>query len=312
MVFKKLAFFLVFLLASVVYAKEPINLIWLGGGPEGSWEEDWIHEMLSEVKADFQTIVDIDHAVFLDRSIIVSSAPNMEKYKQYFSEYSKRNLRFGIIHISDEGYSHPCDFYQYAQFIVRNYWHKKFAGQKNLLFFPLGYKRKFWHSFQGELKPSFSRKFTWSFAGQISKSSRISMIGNMKKIPGYFIHETSTFNAPECLPIAAYRDLMLESIFMPCPRGWWNLDSFRLSEALECGCIPIVEKTPFDYFAKLFDGPYPFLAVENWEEVPHLMKTLLADPERLEQLRLDCYHWWLEYKKNLEKKIADLVEDALN
>jgi hypothetical protein len=307
---KTLSLLVLLLFTINAYAYKPIHLVWLGHNPDRLWEEDWIYEVLSDVKADINPVIDMDYTVFVDQAIIIVSEPDKAKYPRYFAEYVKRNLKFGIIQISDERYGHASGFYPLAQFVIRNYWHKKFAGKKNMLFFPLGYKRKFWDDFNDQLKTLSSRKFIWSFAGQIGKSTRQNMIQNMKKIPNYFIHETSNFNSADALPVNAYRNLLLDSIFVPCPRGWWNLDSFRVSEALECGCIPIVEATPFDYFSKLFQGPYPFLTVTSWEEIPSLILPLLENPDQLEFLRINCYKWWLEYKKTMKQKIASLVENA--
>ncbi len=306
---KKTLLLACFTIMSFLGANESINLIWISGSPEGSWEEDWIQEMLSEVQADIHTIVDGNHEVFLDKSIIVTSHPNKEKYQEYFSEYKKRGLKFGVIHLSDETYDHPCDFYDGVPFVIRNYWHKKFANAQNVSFLALGYKRTFWDGFTGHIKKAEERKYNWSFAGQIKKSTRVSMIKNMRKIPHYHIHEIFDFNSPDALSASNYRDLLLESIFVPCPRGWWNLDSFRLSEALECGCIPIVEKSPLDYFSKLFGTSYPFPSLTSWKELQKIIRPLLEDPERLEQLRLDCYNWWMNYKASEKKHIANLVHD---
>ena len=307
----KILFLLATLLFSInAHANEAIHLIWLGHNPDRLWERDWIYEVLSEVKHEVKTIVDMNYNIFVNQAIIIVSDPDKTKYPHYFLEYIKRNFKFGVIQISDEAYVHGCDFYSSAQFVIRNYWHKKFANQKNILFFPLGYKRKFWDGFNDQLKPLSSRKFIWSFAGQIKKSTRKNMIQNMKKIPNYYVHETSNFNSADALPVNAYRDLLLDSIFIPCPRGWWNLDSFRVSEALECGCIPIVEATPFDYFSKLFEGPYPFLKESSWEQIPSLLLPLLENPEQLELLRMNCYNWWLEYKKTTKQKITDLIKNS--
>lgn len=292
----------------MISANESINLIWINNS---RWEEDWIHEMLSEVQADILTIIDSKHEVFLDKSIIVTSAPNIEKYQAYFAEYKRRGLKFGIIHLSDENYDHPHDFYEAAPFVIRNYWHKKFTEANNVSFLPLGYKKNFWDNFSGYIKNAEDRKYNWSFAGQLKKSTRICMIQNMKKIPNYFIYEIFDFNSPDSLSAETYRDLLLESIFIPCPRGWWNLDSFRLSEALECGCIPIVEKTPFDYFSKAFGDSYPFPSVSSWDDLPRILRPLLSNPARLEKLRQDCFHWWINYKENEKRHIAALIDKYL-
>ncbi len=291
-------------------SEKKINLVWLCD-PNGLWEGDWLHEVLSQVKYGFNEIVDKSYGTFVDNSIIVITSPNAKKYLNYFQKLNNLGYKFGIIHISDETYFHPTDFYPFAQFILRNYWHKSYSYKKNLFSFPLGYKNRFWKNCPvKELKDSFARRYTWSFAGQITKSTRRAMIGNMIRIPKYHIHQTSAFASADCLSIEEYRDLMLDSIFVPCPRGNWNVDSFRIYEALECGCIPIVEKISFDYFEKLFGKSYPFPSIDNWNQAPELINRLVSDPRQLEQLRQECYTWWSEYKKEMKRNIADIIENT--
>ena len=325
--------FLIFLCwASFISASQTVNVIWQSI-PEVYWELDWIREVLE--KLDVNEIIDRKYEVCRDNSIIVSSGG--EEFDNYCARLKNRGYNFGVILLSDELYATSKGFYSYCSFVLRNYWDKKFDEQKNYessflihnkkgffknhrrekLFpsipvksFPLGYKRGFWKgSFSREIKKASDRLYNWSFAGQITKSTRLAMISNMKKIPHYFIHETFSFGGQDSLEVRDYRNLLLETLFVPCPRGWWNLDSFRICEALECGCIPIVEKTPFNYFEKLL-GKYPFLAVNSWEEAPDLIQKLLEDPARLEALRSECYEWWLKYKETMKEEVADLVQKS--
>src|SRR5271169_362483 len=119
----------------------------------------------------------------------------------------------------------------------------------------------------------------------------------MKKLPDSFLHEASDWGRrdPKSLTVSECRELMLNTIFVPCPGGWANMDSFRVYESLECGCIPIVETFPHDYFNS-FLANHPFLTVDSWEEAPGLIQAYMADPEVLEKKRLECYEWWMEYK----------------
>ncbi len=289
--------------------KSPISLIWQVN-KDVHWEADWIAELLSGIN--YNESIDGQYKMFKDYSIIVTTAYESHKgeFKKYFNKLNKKKYIYGVIFLCDELYGGNTEPYKSAKFIFRNYWHKKFAEQKNVFFFALGYKVGFWKNIASiHLKDSTQRKYTWSFAGQIvDKPSRILMIDNMKTIPQYFFFETFKWSDPNALPVGDYRDVLLESVFVPCPKGWWNLDSFRLSEALECGCIPIVEKDPFDYFARFF-GEYPFLSVSSWNEAPAMMKQLLDKPEELEALRLRCYHWWLDYKTKLKKDTAQTITD---
>ena len=292
---------------------EPIHLIWQVDKSK-YYEADWIAEIFSGIP--YTEHLDGHFSVFENDSVIVLTVhepPFPDQIKSYFDEMDKRNYRYAIVHIEDELYGQTTEFYKNAQFVLRNYWHKKFLRDKNVVPFPIGYKVGFWHGRQNKQTPEASqRDYVWSFAGQIiQKPTRQEMIAQMKSIPcTYYIHETFAWADPKSLSIIDYRNLLLKTIFVPCPTGWWNLDSFRVYEALEAGCIPIVEKKPFDYFSKLF-GRYPFLSVDRWEEAPDLINHLLADPVRLEQKRQQCLKWWLNQKKRLQKRVEHLCQKHL-
>lgn len=274
---------------------------------EGMCETDWVKEVLSEVN--YEEIQDGKWSVFKDNSIIVVSNDKKRKCKKYLDKLAKMHYKFAVIQLSDEFYSIPADFYEQCTFVLRHYWHERYG--KNVASFPLGYKQGFLSKETSlEIKDASHRKYVWSFAGQIEKSTRIAMIESMKKIPHYYIHETKQFFDPNALPSDKYRELLLNSIFIPCPRGWANLESFRVYEALECGCIPIVEKTEIDYFEKVL-GNYPFLSLQSWDEAPDLIRALLENPMALEQMRNKCKQWWIDYKKMMKKEIAFKIQHHL-
>ncbi len=288
---------------SSLEGRNKINLIWQCGR-NGLWETDWILELLSDFE--INEIMDGKYEVAMDRSVIV-----VGKYSgDYFKKLKENGYRFGIIHISDETYSHPTDFYRSSAFVFRNYWHKQFQSMDHVHCFPLGYKHGFACS-ADKIENLFSRNYTWSFAGQIiDHPTRQEMIGQMKKVPDFFFYEIFRFNDSSSLSTQDYRDVLLRSVFAPCPRGYWNLDSFRVYEALEAGCIPIVEKQPLDYFSLLF-GNHPFLVVNSWSEAPGLILDLFQDPFQLEKRRQECYDWWVNLKKETRKKFKETIRETL-
>ena len=46
-------------------------------------------------------------------------------------------------------------------------------------------------------------------------------------------------------------EVLSSTIFSPCPNGFVHPETYRLYEALECGCIPIIENT-YKYYDRLF------------------------------------------------------------
>src|SRR5262249_16100904 len=149
---------------------------------QGLWETEWIPELLSDYEID--EIVDGNYEVALDNSLIVTGSYTGD----YFSKLKAENKRFGVIHLSDEVYSHPTHFYDHSCFVFRNYWNKRFNA-RNVHFFALGYK----HGLrQKDLEiPSLGieqRDLTWSFAGGIAdQPTRRDMISNMQKIPSFHV-----------------------------------------------------------------------------------------------------------------------------
>jgi hypothetical protein len=300
---KFICFFLLLSVHLHAESKPKINLIWQCDRAR-ILEPDWILELLSDF--DVNEVCDGNFEVYMDNSIIVTG-----KSSEYFSKLKSMDYKFGVIHISDEVYACPTDFYEHALFVFRNYWHKKFTKEKKVSFLALGYKQGFWKSCSNtDIKPSSEREYTWSFAGQIaSHPTRVQMIANMQIIPNYYFHQTFDFWDVNALRVSDYRDVLLKSIFVPCPTGYWNLDSFRVYEALECGCIPIVEKTPLNYF-ELFFGEVPFPCVSSWDEAQGLISALLNYPDEMEQIRKNCYAWWLNYKKEKRSEFSATIQEC--
>lgn len=289
----------------VTAASAKISLIWQADRKH-MWEGDWVIELLSGL--DYESVDDLKFEKYIDNSVIVVSCCQESTMAPYFKKLYDMNYKFGIILLSDELYHCGTKFYQYAKFIFRNLWHKKFNNYPNVYCFPLGYKSGFWKGTNQEIKPALERHYTWSFAGQITKKpSRAQMIECLKAIPTYYIHEIPIFGAASSLGVSDYQNLLLDTIFVPCARGYWNMESFRLYEALECGCIPIVETFPINYYKK-FLGEHPFITLDSsWQEAPAKMNELLQNPQALEQKRQECMQWWADYKMNLKKKFHDII-----
>jgi hypothetical protein len=300
-------FFWLTMLSINVCGALPLTILWQSNRKAIS-EEAWIHELLDGFE-----ITDIDdrnYKRFINNAIVVIDA-DVYNHLDYFKKLQAMNYTCGFILLGDERYGTPQSFHNYIPFVFRNYWHKEYARWDNVHFFPLGYISGFKHYNPDQVKTSAQREYLWSFAGQIvQKPTRKAMIAAMKNVPNYHIHEIFAYHGPNSLPVDEYQELLLNTIFVPCPTGWINLDSFRVYEALECGCIPIVEKKPLDYFGKYF-GNHPFLVIESWDQAPTLIAEVLADPVRLEERRLACHQWWLMHKDAVKKELRDTIMTKL-
>lgn len=300
--------FLFFFITGAFDGLAHISLVWQSERKK-IWEEDWLSELLMGLE--YEIVDDMKFEKFIDNSIIVVVPPQEKQMIPYFKKMHELGYKFGVILLSDECYTCTTEFYKYAQFVFRNYWHKQFVDDPKVLCFALGYKSGFWNGISKSLAQSSQRPYYWSFAGQISgKPTRATMIAHLKQVSPYYLHEIGTWMDPRSLHTYDYQILMLNSIFIPAGRGYWNMDSFRVWEALECGCIPIVEKFPIDYFKK-FLGEHPFIVIDSWDQAPFKIAKLCSDSIALEEKRQECITWWNNYKKETNKKMLAIIEATL-
>jgi len=286
----------------------PWRVVWQHP-PSESWEEDWLKFLLADVPQG-ERVIDTTHSVVFDNMIVIDHRIT-PKHESYYANAAFQGCNIVLFHLSDEWYADDYAAYTWCDRVFRNHFTFMHADNRKVMFFPLGYKNGYFRP--GTPKTVAERRYRWSFVGDINKSSRPAMldslrgVGERRGVGGqdgcgeYFVHTTSGFNAADALPTDRYRDIMDDSILVPCPAGWQNLESFRTWEALEAGCIPIVERRPqFDYYAALCED-YPFPSVTDWAEAAPVLEMSDTD---LEALRQRCADWWQERKAALRARIG--------
>lgn len=158
------------------------------------------------------------------------------------------------------------------------------------------------------------RVLDYFFAGQNNHERRNQCVDVAKQFQTVYtstkIIETDGFGK-EVLPYDQYiKDLTRAKIVL-CPSGIETPDSFRVCEALEAGCIPVVDafstnfKTP-GFWTYLFGENIPFPVLNYWDELPALLPTLLKEwPANANKI----FAWWMNYKRDLYWRIIDDVEE---
>lgn len=281
------------------------TLVWQFN-PDRAWESDWLRLLLA---GQFEKeVIDNTWSHISDPMIVVDNRLVPEKVS-YYREAFEKGARVLLVHLSDEAFKDDMGAYKYCDAVIRNYHSERLAPYSNIFFLPLGYKAGFARP-DHTPKPASERKYLWSFAGDGKKLTRTEMLAAMEQIPGGFTHPTSGFGASDALPTEAYRAMLDDTVFAPSPSGWSNLDSFRVYEALEAGCIPIVERRPhFDYFTTLL-GPHPIPTVPNWADAAETIRRLQTD-DAVERTRQDCAAWWTAYKPKLAVHLDVFIKTAL-
>ena len=99
-------------------------------------------------------------------------------------------------------------------------------------------------------------------------------------------------------------EVLSSTEFLPCPNGFVHPETYRLYEALECECIPIVENA-YKYYDRLFPDN-PFIKIDKWSQAKTIIKEWGKDT--IKQKREECKIWWKKYKASIQ----DFVKNKIN
>jgi hypothetical protein len=138
----------------------------------------------------------------------------------------------------------------------------------------------------------------WFFAGQVTNPRRKECVDALCEINSGFLMTTEGFM--QGMPQVEYYGHMRQARIIPCPSGPLTPDSFRFAEALECGCVPILDGHAPDGIKGYWDmvlGPHhPLPVIEDWSELPAMMQSLLVGYEAIQRY---TQYFWKSYKLKL-------------
>jgi hypothetical protein len=162
-----------------------------------------------------------------------------------------------------------------------------------------------------------SRTLDWFFAGQINHDRREQCAHELRLFKERNIHpngvlvETAGFGK-ETLSQTDYVKHLAQAKIVLCPSGIETPDTFRLYEALEAGCLPVVDafatrqQSP-GFWKYLFGEDVPFPIVDYWDKLPQLMPELLRDwPQNANKAAA----WWQNKKRELYFKLIGDVKEV--
>jgi hypothetical protein len=189
---------------------------------------------------------------------------------------------------------------------------------KKIFHIPLGYTDMFGESLgnhtdvgQNLDNQIVERDYKWSFCGQSWKKDRPLMLQSLHGIEPKFVYESNPVSY-EMLSGKDYYRIVSQSIFIPCPFGNVNIDTYRLFEALEVGAIPIILKghafQPYGYYNILL-GNHPIPVFSSWKDAGRFMSSLTdrSTIELSEQIR----RWYQLFKVDLKVRIKEIISSAI-
>ncbi len=277
-------------------------------------EKDWILELFG--KPEFLEIEKFDAATYLpgegENPIVFVQRPFTERYAAVFEKWAAAGRTFSVFHLSDEHLTDPISFYSLPQClqIVRMYDRRDIPAdvRSKVHIVPLGYH---WTLRGGGCPAPFERtprlpfrNTLWSFYGTAWQGRAEKMAALMPLEP----HRCKFFagwNAAEMVGREEYIGSLLDTVFVPCPGGQ-NPETYRLYEALECGCVPIVVREGGDTnseYLKFLTENLQLLPVSSWEEAATLMRQLFQEKNLLETYRQNLLVRYRIWKENLAKEV---------
>ena len=256
--------------------------------------DKWIYEALNKIQ--FKVIQGEKDIEKDDILIIVDSS--IEKKGNFYTKLSLVCSKIFLIHLGDENDLYDLtSIYDNFDFVWRTFCLNKYFNSKKVSCLPIGYK-----SGVSFVKNKGGRKYKWAFIGTPHKSSRHDLLFQLSDMKLAFIHRTTKFDE-KIITVDEMNKVLSLTEFVPCPNGFVHPETYRIYEALECGCIPIVENA-YKYYDRLFPDN-PFLKIDKWMEARSIIQRW--ESEQISQKREECKIWWTRYKDNLKKFISDKI-----
>ena len=256
--------------------------------------DKWIYEILNKIE--FEVIQSEKDLESEDILIIVDSS--VEKKEELYTKLELICSKMFLIHLGDEGGTYDSSLiYNKFNYVWRAFCSNRYFNNKKVSCLPIGYK-------SGTLfkKEIVERKYKWAFLGTPHKSSRHDLLFQLSDIEPSFSHKTKKFNN-KILEVSKMNEILTSTEFIPCPNGFVHPETYRLYEALECGCIPIVENA-YKYYDRLFPNN-PFIKIDRWIEAKPVIRVWRDD--QIKQKREECRKWWSQCKNQLQEFIINKI-----
>lgn len=150
----------------------------------------------------------------------------------------------------------------------------------------------------------------WFFSGQVTHKRREQCVKALRTMGGGMLRETAGFL--EGFSPAVYMDWLKASKVAPAPSGPASVDSFRVCEALEAGCIPLADgRTSTKDQRRMWDltmPGHPFPIIDDWASAPAITKELLADwPANAARVQA----WWIQMKRTYALWLKEDLEELI-
>lgn len=176
-------------------------------------------------------------------------------------------------------------------------------------FFGNGWRHGFPEIAKAAVPRTGDRRYDWMFAGQVTNTPRKRAANGLKRAAvrtkGAML-ETDGFG--KGMTVEGYAAQLADAWVAPAPGGPVHVDTFRLYEALELGCVPLVDalpaqgEVPSQYWRMVYGDDHPFVTVGDWDSVGGMIEATNARPQLASALMST---WWQQHKRNIVKRMEN-------
>lgn len=190
------------------------------------------------------------------------------------------------------------------------------------------FKRRFgtmWPPFTPRyLSSDKARALAWErgldvyFSGQNTHARRHQCVGGLHAAitargsgHGWIVNPTPGFTQGDSNQ--TYTELLAAAKIAPCPSGPVSVDTFRVWEALEAGCIPLADRrTPDDdgsqFWPLVLGEEPPFPVIQDWGTIGTEIDALLAEwPANANRI----FAWWQGHRRKMAYDLAEDIDQVL-
>lgn len=278
--------------------------------PQAPREREWIDEIMGPYIAEHVT--DGKHRLVLDNAILFDAFVYCYD-PAYYAQFRGKNA-FLVIFL-DENYEGGYEIYENFRGVFRCFWSDVFR-HPGIMKMPLGYCNGA-RALNRTVRRATERRYLWSFMGAADKSTRPDVARELAHLEPHFMFSTGPVpgvvrlaqvkGTLRTLASEEFSQVLLDTVFSPCPMGNVNIECYRAYESLECGAIPIVEKRlTLDYYRKLL-GDHPMPTVRSWADARRLIRKMLRNPDDVDRLQKQCMTWWAQYKQDFSSQVGDFL-----
>ncbi len=290
---------------------EKTRVIYIFSETYDCMERDWLSELF-QAKLEFRCIRTIPLGqTITPPPICIVQKPNIEFWRNLFAFWNGLGQAFYAIHLSDEYAAgpDPIDWYSYGtcRGVLRNYVRADVPSVPHILTVPLGYARGRAGG-DGSKTASAHRQYVWSFEGTAwgGRDVLVEKLAGLSEGGTYQVNLRTEWKEETPYDAGAYCALLDSSKAVPVFAGN-NIETFRMWEALEHGCVPLyVRQTGDEGYWSFVTAHLPLYTVPSWDAAGETLKVLTANDAVLDMYRATLVGKWAEWKNELKKKIAEM------